>query len=45
MSSSKFVSNLDGMNDGENFSKELLKVMLLPDSFQEAVQVKSKLHS
>ncbi|XP_072227582.1 uncharacterized protein [Leuresthes tenuis] len=25
MSSSKFVSNLDGMNDGENFSKELLK--------------------
>lgn len=26
MSSPKFVSNLDGMNDGENFSKELLKV-------------------
>uniref|UniRef100_A0A672ZI27 PH and SEC7 domain-containing protein 1-like n=1 Tax=Sphaeramia orbicularis TaxID=375764 RepID=A0A672ZI27_9TELE len=25
MSSSKFVSNLDGMNDGENFSKDLLK--------------------
>ncbi|KAM4527764.1 uncharacterized protein PAE49_024471 isoform 1-T3 [Odontesthes bonariensis] len=25
MSSPKFVSNLDGMNDGENFSKELLK--------------------
>ncbi|XP_069571353.1 PH and SEC7 domain-containing protein 1-like isoform X2 [Brachyistius frenatus] len=25
MSSSKFVSNLDGMNDGGNFSKELLK--------------------
>lgn len=28
MSSSKFVSNLDGMNDGENFSKELLKVLM-----------------
>ncbi len=28
MSSSKFVSNLDGMNDEENFSKELLKVKL-----------------
>uniref|UniRef100_A0A669CI54 PH and SEC7 domain-containing protein 4 n=1 Tax=Oreochromis niloticus TaxID=8128 RepID=A0A669CI54_ORENI len=25
MSSSKFVSNLDGMNDGVNFSKDLLK--------------------
>ncbi|KAM9841426.1 uncharacterized protein ACBR49_014880 isoform 2-T5 [Aulostomus maculatus] len=25
MSSSKFVSNLEGMNEGENFSKELLK--------------------
>lgn len=25
MSSSKFVSNLDGMNEGENFSKDLLK--------------------
>ncbi|XP_053266973.1 PH and SEC7 domain-containing protein 3 [Pleuronectes platessa] len=25
MSSSQFVSNLDGMNEGENFSKELLK--------------------
>ncbi|XP_042250461.1 PH and SEC7 domain-containing protein 2 [Thunnus maccoyii] len=25
MSSSKFVSNLDGMNDGENYSKDLLK--------------------
>ncbi|XP_030598511.1 PH and SEC7 domain-containing protein 4 isoform X2 [Archocentrus centrarchus] len=25
MSSSKFVSNLDGMNDGGNFSKDLLK--------------------
>uniref|UniRef100_A0A3Q3RCS8 Pleckstrin and Sec7 domain containing 4 n=1 Tax=Monopterus albus TaxID=43700 RepID=A0A3Q3RCS8_MONAL len=25
MSSSKFVSNLEGMNDGENFSKDLLK--------------------
>lgn len=28
MSSSKFVSNLDGMNEGENFSKDLLKVRL-----------------
>ncbi|XP_054612875.1 PH and SEC7 domain-containing protein 1 [Dunckerocampus dactyliophorus] len=27
MSTSKFVSNLDGMNDGENFSKELLKCL------------------
>ncbi|KAM8871412.1 PH and SEC7 domain-containing protein 2 isoform 1-T2 [Synchiropus picturatus] len=27
MSSSKFVSNLDGMNDGENFSKDLLKTL------------------
>ena len=27
MSSSQFVSNLDGMNEGENFSKDLLKVM------------------
>lgn len=26
MSSSKFVSNLDGMNEGENFNKDLLKV-------------------
>lgn len=26
MSSSKFVSNLDGMNEGENFSKDLLRV-------------------
>lgn len=26
MSSSKFVSNLDGMNEGANFSKDLLKV-------------------
>ncbi|KAJ0057189.1 hypothetical protein NL108_002122, partial [Boleophthalmus pectinirostris] len=25
MSSSKFVSNLDGMNEGENFNKDLLK--------------------
>uniref|UniRef100_A0AAQ4R507 Pleckstrin and Sec7 domain containing 4 n=1 Tax=Gasterosteus aculeatus aculeatus TaxID=481459 RepID=A0AAQ4R507_GASAC len=25
MSSAKFVSNLDGMNEGENFSKDLLK--------------------
>ncbi|XP_061149255.1 PH and SEC7 domain-containing protein 1 isoform X2 [Syngnathus typhle] len=25
MSSSRFVSNLEGMNDGENFSKDLLK--------------------
>nr|XP_061800441.1 PH and SEC7 domain-containing protein 3-like [Nerophis lumbriciformis] len=25
MSSSKFVSNLEGMNDGENFSRDLLK--------------------
>ncbi|XP_071321871.1 PH and SEC7 domain-containing protein 3 isoform X2 [Trachinotus anak] len=25
MSSSKFVSNLEGMNDGENFTKDLLK--------------------
>lgn len=25
MSSTKFVSNLDGMNEGENFSKDLLK--------------------
>lgn len=29
MSSSKFVSNLDGMNDGQNFSKDLLKVRKL----------------
>lgn len=29
MSSSKFVSNLDGMNDGMNFSKDLLKVRKL----------------
>lgn len=28
MSSAKFVSNLDGMNEGENFSKDLLKVIL-----------------
>lgn len=28
MSSSKFVSNLDGMNEGENFNKDLLKVIL-----------------
>ncbi|XP_077441942.1 PH and SEC7 domain-containing protein 4 isoform X2 [Vanacampus margaritifer] len=27
MSSSRFVSNLDGMNDGENFSKDLLKCL------------------
>ncbi|XP_077479432.1 PH and SEC7 domain-containing protein 2 [Stigmatopora argus] len=27
MSSSKFVSNLEGMNDGENFSKDLLKCL------------------
>ncbi|XP_061657832.1 PH and SEC7 domain-containing protein 1 [Syngnathoides biaculeatus] len=27
MSSSKFVSNLDGMNDGDNFSKDLLKCL------------------
>ncbi|XP_061654811.1 PH and SEC7 domain-containing protein 1 isoform X1 [Phyllopteryx taeniolatus] len=27
MSSSKFVSNLDGMNDAENFSKDLLKCL------------------
>lgn len=26
MSSSKFVSNLEGMNEGENFNKDLLKV-------------------
>lgn len=26
MSSSKFVSNLDGMNEGKNFGKDLLKV-------------------
>lgn len=26
MSQSNFVSNLDEMNDGENFSKDLLKV-------------------
>lgn len=26
MSCSKFVSNLDGMNEGKNFSKDLLKV-------------------
>lgn len=26
MSSSKFVSNLDGMNEGQNFNKDLLKV-------------------
>lgn len=26
MSSSKFVSNLDGMNEGKNFNKNLLKV-------------------
>lgn len=29
MSSSKFVSNLDGMNEGENFGKDLLKVRFL----------------
>lgn len=29
MSSSKFVSNLDGMNEGTNFSKDLLKVRKL----------------
>lgn len=29
MSSSKFVSNLDGMNEEENFSKDLLKVINL----------------
>lgn len=29
MSSSKFVSNLDEMNEGKNFSKDLLKVILL----------------
>lgn len=29
MSSSKFVSNLDGMNEGENFTKDLLKVKSL----------------
>lgn len=28
MSSSKFVSNLDGMNEGGNFNKDLLKVIL-----------------
>uniref|UniRef100_A0A3Q4GWU5 PH and SEC7 domain-containing protein 4-like n=1 Tax=Neolamprologus brichardi TaxID=32507 RepID=A0A3Q4GWU5_NEOBR len=27
MSSSKFVSNLDGMNDGANFNKDLLKLL------------------
>ncbi|XP_068609147.1 PH and SEC7 domain-containing protein 4 [Brachionichthys hirsutus] len=27
MSSSKFVSNLDGMNDGENFNRELLRTL------------------
>lgn len=31
MSSSKFVSNLDGMNEGENFSKDLLKVKTVAD--------------
>lgn len=29
MSSSKFVSNLDGMNEGKNFGKDLLKVRKL----------------
>lgn len=29
MSSSKFVSNLDGMNEGENFNKDLLKKLYL----------------
>lgn len=29
MSSSKFVSNLDGMNEDQNFSRDLLKVILL----------------
>lgn len=30
MSSSKFVSNLNGMNEGGNFSKDLLKVKIFP---------------
>ena len=33
MSSSKFVSNLDGMNEEENFNKDLLKVFF---SFSES---------
>lgn len=38
MSSSKFVSNLDGMNEGQNFSKDLLKVMPLRSwSFQKHI--------
>lgn len=32
MSSSKFVSNLDGMNEGKNFSKDLLKVRMVLES-------------
>lgn len=33
MSSSKFVSNLNGMNEEENFSKDLLKVITVADYF------------
>jgi len=35
MSSSKFVSNLDGMNEEENFSKDLLKVLPSLNSFDK----------
>lgn len=35
MSSSKFVSNLDGMNEGKNFGKDLLKVRKLLVSGEE----------
>lgn len=39
MSSSKFVSNLDGMNEGENFHKDLLKVILSLMFFRKQIQL------
>uniref|UniRef100_A0A3B4A0W5 Pleckstrin and Sec7 domain containing 4 n=1 Tax=Periophthalmus magnuspinnatus TaxID=409849 RepID=A0A3B4A0W5_9GOBI len=45
MSSSKFVSNLDGMNEGENFNKDLLKELssvLLEEDAGEVGTIRSK---
>lgn len=39
MSSSKFVSNLDGMNEGKNFGKDLLKVRKLLVSAEESCAI------
>lgn len=39
MSSSKFVSNLGGMNEGKNFGKDLLKVRKLLVSGEESCAI------